>query len=550
MSSDATSDQPSRRKRRATDIDQLPPHSDEAEQGVLGCILLGQGNGVLTSAEQKLGQSGEAFYVPSNQRIYQTMIGLRDRNAPIDLISLIQSLKDSKTLDEVGGIPYLNSLDDNVPTAAHVGYYASIVVDKFALRKLLRACTEAAVRIYNFEGEATALVTEVQRDLTSLMAPIARGSTEDDWSFKELMGYDVANDPNAVIGWKDGKATRYLCRGYAAWIIGQSGIGKSSLGQQMALFWSLGRPFCGISPVRPLRVLVVQSENDIGDSAESTQGIIESTPDLTPDDHERLQTCFKVKRCRGRTGRDFCLWLEREVNAWQADLVYVDPLLRFAGIDVSRQDQCTKFLNDSLDPILARTGVVMIGAHHTGKPKSKQDTKGQTIYDRAYAGIGSSELVNWARAVTIVEARSDGLFEMLLAKRGGRAWATHPKLDEPTSTLYLKHSQDRIFWEQISPPQEPERKPHGEVLKGGRPNKIQEIASRNLHSFCAACKEPGPLQDGGETKNEVAKRLEVWLAKESFDASPSTCKRAVEALVANGKLRKTELGNYVKGPQA
>jgi hypothetical protein len=114
----------------------------------------------------------------------------------------------------------------------------------------------------------------------------------------------------------------------------------------------------------------------------------------------------KIIRCRGKTGKDFCFWLEQEIFEWRADLVYVDPLLRFAGIDVSRQDQCTKFLNDNLDPMLASTKVVLIGAHHTGKPKTTKETSNWTVYDYAYSGIGSSELVNWARAICILRVLS------------------------------------------------------------------------------------------------------------------------------------------------
>lgn len=523
-------------------IDRLPPHSPEAEQGVLGCLLLSP-NGAITQAENALGRDAHAFYDLRNQTIFTAIVGMHDRTEAIDIITLQQNLKNRQLLETVGGIAYISELPDTVPSAANLSYYLEIVAEKYVLRKLIHLCTDVVGRVYDFEGELPALVEEVHRDITGIMAPVSRNATEDEWTFDDLMTYDVEHDENAILGWHDGKATRYLCRGYPAWIIGQSGIGKSSLGQQQCLFWSLGRPFCGITPVRPLRVLVVQSENDIGDSAESTQGIINSCQ-FDKSDYEQLRERFKVIRCRGRTGQDFCRWLEAKVNAWRADLVYIDPLLRFAGIDVSRQDQCTKFLNDCLDPVLARTGVVMIGAHHTGKPKSRKDTQGWTIYDRAYAGIGSSELVNWARAVTIVEAMPDGNFEMLLAKRGGRAWATHPGIDEPVSTLYLQHARDRIFWVQIDPPQEPDRKPRSAAEKGGRPNKIQEIATRNLHSFCANCKAEG------ETRLDVSRRLEKFLAAERVDASDKTCKRAIEALVANGKLTKTEAGLYVKGPEA
>ncbi len=523
-----------------TTLDRLPPHSVEAEQGVLGCMLLSP-NGCIEHSESELGRSGEPFYDLRHRELFETMVTMHERNTPIDLITLNQNLTDRKKLDAIGGLSYISALKDATAGPANLPYYLHILIEKFTLRKLIQSCTETVASAYDTDGDIDTFVTQSQARLISVLKPISRSTTQEHWSVNDLATYDIAKDPNAIVGWHEGKATRYLCRGYGAWLIGQSGIGKSSLGQQQCYLFALGRSFCGITPVRPLRCLIVQNENDQGDCAESTQGILAAC-EFTPEEFELLNSNVKTIRCRGKTGGAFCSWLAREVSNWQADIVYVDPLLRFAGIDVSRQDQCTKFLNDSLDPVLADTGVVMIGAHHTGKPKSKKETQGWTIYDHAYSGIGSSELVNWARAITLIQVLPHGIFEMLLAKRGNRAWATHPDSTDPTTSIYLQHATDRIFWQQIQPPEDP--KPTPSTDRSGRPNKIQEIASSNLFSFCNAC-PPEP-----EGKNEIAKRLETWLATERIDASFSTCKRTIEALVANGKLTKTPNGSYVKGPQA
>lgn len=370
--------------------------------------------------------------------------------------------------------------------------------------------------------------------------------TQERWSVRELMNYDHAKDPNAVIGIHDGITTRYLCKGGGAWLIGQSGIGKSSLGIQQGFTWALGRPFFGITPVRPLRVLIVQSENDQGDCSEATQGVCESVV-KNPQEFDEIENRVRIIRCRGKTGKDFCAWLEHEVFEWKADLVYVDPLLRYAGIDVSRQDQCTKFLNEQMDPMLASTGVVLIGAHHTGKPKSKKETAGWTIYDYAYSGIGSSELVNWARAISIlmVLSENEGTFELMLSKRGPRAWATHPNGDFTTS-IYLKHSQKGICWEQINPDQlvKPPENEKGGDSKMGRPSKVVEFASMNLFEFCNKC-----LAEG-EGILAIAKRFENYMATQRKDVSITTARRVIAELVANGKISKTTEGKYVKGPNA
>lgn len=532
------------RKSKKEDLERLPPHTPQGERGVLGCLLMSP-NGCITQAEERLGKNGEPFYDLRHGIIYQRIVDLHDRNSPVDMISLSELLKANNELEACGGLEYITRIPDDIPSPANLEYYLELVYEKFTLRRMIRECVDTIGRAYEYQGDIQSFVTSSQRQILSILNPVGQNATQEHWLMKDLIGYDVNRDPNAIVGWHDGKTTRYLCKGYGAWLIAQSGIGKSTLSQQQAYCWALNKPFFGIRPVRALRVLFVQNENDLGDCAEATQGILEGGM-FTPDEVDLLQERVKIIRCRGKSGKDFCRWMEREIIAWRSDVVYVDPLLRFAGIDVSRQDQCTNFLNNSLDPVLANTGVVMIGIHHTGKPKSKKETSGWSIYDLAYSGIGSSELVNWARAVTIIQVRQDGIFEMLLAKRGARAWATHPDkgYDEPpqsTTSIYLKHAQGRIYWDQCDPPEftQPEKS-----TAGGRPSKIMEIACSNLHTFLAGC------ATDGEGKNEVAKRLEFCLAQESKDASLSTCKRVIEALVANGKLKKTETSQYVKGPNA
>ena len=518
--------------------ERLPPNSPEAEQGILGCVLL-EPKQCLPDA-QMLIRNPEAFYDLRNRTIWKTMLSMQN-NGGIDLVTLLQKLKDKRCLDDCGGLEYISHLPEATPSAANLSYYTAIVAEKFTFRQVIQTCTETIGRIYDGTDEVPELLDGITTRMFEVINQSAAGTGQEYWSINELAAYDTTNDPNAVIGYRDGKTTRYLCKGYGGWIIGQSGIGKSAITHQQAYLFSLGYDFCGITPVKPLRVLIVQSENDIGDNAETAQGILDSIPNITPQLIQRINQNVRVVRCRGKTGQAFCHWLQREIKAWKADVCYVDPLLRFAGIDVSRQDQCTQFLNNCLDPVLANTGVVLLGAHHTGKPKNARETKGWTIYDHAYAGIGSSELVNWARAISIIRVIPEGGFEYILSKRGGRAWATHPS-GEFTTSIFMQHAQGKIFWEQTEPPQIPESTSTGKPA--GRKSKVDEIATSNLHDFCAACKPEG------EGLNDIARRLENHLAKNRFDASKNTCKRAVVALVANAKLLKGEDGLYRKGSEA
>jgi replicative DNA helicase len=147
--------------------DRLPPHSPDAEQGVLGCVLLSP-NDCMGECLEKLKSGDEVFYDLRHQTIFSTLAEMYDQRAAIDLITLQQRLKDKQLLEQVGGIAYLSSLPDTVPSAANLSYYLAIVQEKFLLRKMIRVCTEVVGRVYDYEGEVDALMDEVERDILRL----------------------------------------------------------------------------------------------------------------------------------------------------------------------------------------------------------------------------------------------------------------------------------------------------------------------------------------------------------------------------------------------
>jgi replicative DNA helicase len=88
-----------------------------------------------------------------------------DSREAIDVITLQQRLKDKQLLEQIGGISYLSTLPDTVPSAANLAYYLDIVQEKFLLRKMIRVCTEVVGRVYEHEGEVDSLMDEVERDI-------------------------------------------------------------------------------------------------------------------------------------------------------------------------------------------------------------------------------------------------------------------------------------------------------------------------------------------------------------------------------------------------
>jgi len=127
----------------------LPPQNIEAEQSVLGGILID--NNAINRVLEVLTPSD--LYRESHRKIFNAMIDISEKGEPVDLITINEVLKSSGKLDDVGGPVYLASLADGVPTAANIVYYAKIVKEKAVVRELINVATEIATRGYQEAGD-------------------------------------------------------------------------------------------------------------------------------------------------------------------------------------------------------------------------------------------------------------------------------------------------------------------------------------------------------------------------------------------------------------
>tara|TARA_B100001123_G_C15332402_1_gene1031681 strand:+ start:2812 stop:4365 length:1554 start_codon:yes stop_codon:yes gene_type:complete len=188
-------------------VDRSPPHSIEAEQGVLGCLLLDPSEGLnacleklreprqLDSPKRERGQFGNLshsgatfFYELKHQVIFESMLDLFESGQGIDLITLRQFLSDKKQLEAVGGVAYLSYLMNSVPSAANLEYYFSIVWDKYLLRKTVRTCTEIVREAYEHEGEVERLLDEVESRIQKISEERAGEASS---TMKELVGQAI-----------------------------------------------------------------------------------------------------------------------------------------------------------------------------------------------------------------------------------------------------------------------------------------------------------------------------------------------------------------------
>ncbi|MBI3945723.1 MAG: replicative DNA helicase [Armatimonadetes bacterium] len=158
----------------------VPPQSLEAEQATLGAMLLER------AAIERAGEIliAEDFYREAHRLVFQAAADLSDRNEPVDLTTLAAELENRGHLEQAGGRPYLASLLDAVPTAAHVEYYARIVADKAMLRRLIGAATDIIEEGY---GEVDSAEEVVDRAEAAVMAVGQRRSSRYFTALKPLL---------------------------------------------------------------------------------------------------------------------------------------------------------------------------------------------------------------------------------------------------------------------------------------------------------------------------------------------------------------------------
>ena len=143
----------------------LPPHNLDAEQSILGVILID--NEKMANVLESI--SSQDFYKPAHQKIFHAMIDLYQANEPIDLITLTHRLKQRGILEVVGGAAYLASLMD-VPIALHnVEYYGKIVKDKSVLQALIHAASRIMTICYEDEMDSDAILGEAEAAIFGIL---------------------------------------------------------------------------------------------------------------------------------------------------------------------------------------------------------------------------------------------------------------------------------------------------------------------------------------------------------------------------------------------
>lgn len=140
-------------KEQQAQVDSLkvPPHSIEAEQSVLGGLMLD--NNAWDRVAEKVVK--DDFYLRQHRAIFSAMAGLMLQNNPIDLITVSEALEKEKLLEDSGGFAYLAEIAKNTPSAANIVAYAEIVRERAVVRELIGTANEVADACYNPEGRSS-----------------------------------------------------------------------------------------------------------------------------------------------------------------------------------------------------------------------------------------------------------------------------------------------------------------------------------------------------------------------------------------------------------
>jgi replicative DNA helicase len=145
----------------ASGFTRIPPHSIEAEESVIGGVLLDN------EAFDRIADviKPEDFYVERHARILSAMASLSDSAMPMDAVTIAERLRQRGDLERIGGVAFLLELSERVPTAANVEHYARIVKEKATIRRLIRASTEIIDRAYDTSVETDDYVDRAEQSI-------------------------------------------------------------------------------------------------------------------------------------------------------------------------------------------------------------------------------------------------------------------------------------------------------------------------------------------------------------------------------------------------
>lgn len=307
--------------------------------------------------------------------------------------------------------------------------------------------------------------------------------TEEEWLESHASAATLAkasiDDSQTLLG------DRFLCRGGVMMFTGTTGIGKSSAAMQQDILWCLGRAAFGIYPNGPMKIAVLQTENDEGDLIEMCRGVMDGL-ELTDSERETVDQnlrIYTVNKC-GYSVLDRCEAIAAGRGDWKPDLIRLDPFQAILGLDVVGNIEAVLAVANRITQIGRKHGCAFMNNHHTPKINAATLSERGLEYS-SYVGAGGAQLANWTRCDILLTPVPDkpGFFQMIAGKRAGRlGWGSKIR--------FFKHATDGIYWEDPTPEELAELQvDHGQGAKYSRkkgksgPSKAEKEREENAALF-------------------------------------------------------------------
>jgi replicative DNA helicase len=250
----------------------VPPHSVEAEQSVLGGLLMD--NGAWDRAAELLTESD--FYSHQHRVIWAAIAELSERHKPSDVVTVLERLQAAHKADDAGGLAYLNALAQSVPSAANMRRYAEIVRERSVLRSLIAACDDGATAAFNPQGKTVAEVLDL---VGTKLAQLERSTVRQeprplaDFVVRQLDRINDIAEGNVTAGWPTGfpsldSMTEGGFRGGKVYVVAaRPSVGKSSFAQALGLkFAANGLPVLMLSQEMPGSELAERALANLGEA--------------------------------------------------------------------------------------------------------------------------------------------------------------------------------------------------------------------------------------------------------------------------------------------
>ena len=320
----------------------------------------------------------------------------------------------------------------------------------FYQERELKRITRAALE----KGQTAARYDDVLLEVSEAVSTL-RNSTRPALAAADDVTWDKMEEPPQE---EDNKRVLlrggFFRKGHALFIVSTSGAGKSVFVNQLALFLAQGRDFLGMRPKRPLRVGVIQAEDDVEEMADFRRnyrkGLTAEFGWMDADVDAALAGVTLGMKFRGKTGDAFIAALRDWQRERKFDVVVVNPLFAYFGGNLSDGRDCTKFFREQLDPMMndPQHGFGLVVVHHTVKPPKGEERKtwGQDAFGQ-YLGAGGTDIAGWSRAsfLLLPIAGHYGWFRFIATKRGGRlGWKDGE--GNPTNERILQYGRDAIYW--------------------------------------------------------------------------------------------------------